>query len=422
MKSLLIRWVSLMDKFLATFMLTYKNKVKAKSFIIFTTVVVLLIVLLANVNKIIEFFDDGEDKIGVAAPTTELYEAVKSQNKQFGDDVQFVKISEKDAKSQIRDEKIDDAFVIKEGQDQQLEGKILSHSTVSAEDEQLLQTVLSQIQSQMRAAQMDLTPKQLADLQAQSKVSSEVVSTSSDGSSLSPSQQALNSIIINGGVFLMFFIIINYSSQVGMEIATEKTSRVIEMIITSVKPVTHITAKICGILAVAFTQVFIFVATAVICFFVFDVSDLLDGFEFETNPETTRLIVVGIIFLILGIISYVLLSALLGSITARIEDINQTFMPVTLISIVGLYIGIFSFIKPENMLEKVTSFIPLLSPFIMFIRSSTPDVSWIEIFISMGLSVIAIVLLAWLTLRSYKDSVLRFDKGLIQSFKRLFKQ
>ena len=96
------------------------------------------------------------------------------------------------------------AFVIKEGQDQQLEGKILSHSTVSAEDEQLLQTVLSQIQSQMRAAQMDLTPKQLADLQAQSKVSSEVVSTSSDGSSLSPSQQALNSIIINGGVFLMF--------------------------------------------------------------------------------------------------------------------------------------------------------------------------------------------------------------------------
>ena len=197
MKSLLIRWVSLMDKFLATFMLTYKNKVKAKSFIIFTTVVVLLIVFLANVNKIIEFFDDGEDKIGVAAPTTELYEAVKSQNKQFGDDVQFVKISEKDAKSQIRDEKIDDAFVIKEGQDQQLEGKILSHSTVSAEDEQLLQTVLSQIQSQMRAAQMDLTPKQLADLQAQSKVSSEVVSTSSDGSSLSPSQQALNLSLIH---------------------------------------------------------------------------------------------------------------------------------------------------------------------------------------------------------------------------------
>lgn len=78
---------------------------------------------------------------------------------------------------------------------------------------------------------------------------------------------------------LMFFIVFNYATQVAMEIATEKTSRVIEMIITSVSPITHIMAKIAGIIAVALTQIVMIVVVAIICIFAFDLKRMLKDFH-----------------------------------------------------------------------------------------------------------------------------------------------
>src|SRR5699024_11012449 len=85
-----------------------------------------------------------------------------------------------------------------------------------------------------------------------------------------------------------------------------------------------------------------------------------------------QLIIVGILSLILGILSYIILAAILGSITSRIEDINQSLMPMTLISIIALYTAMFGVINPDTTIIRITSFIPLLSPFIMFLRASTP--------------------------------------------------
>ncbi|MFP3490286.1 ABC transporter permease, partial [Staphylococcus sp. SIMBA_130] len=83
-------------------------------------------------------------------------------------------------------------------------------------------------------------------------------------------QKGFNTMIVYAGVLLIFFIVFNYASQVAMEIATEKTSRVIEMIITSVSPVTHILAKMAGVVSVALTQISIFIVAGIICFLVFD--------------------------------------------------------------------------------------------------------------------------------------------------------
>ena len=63
-----------MNKFWATFSLTYKNKVKAKSFIIFTAVVIILMLAASNINKIIDLFDDGPDKVGVVSSNNHIYE------------------------------------------------------------------------------------------------------------------------------------------------------------------------------------------------------------------------------------------------------------------------------------------------------------------------------------------------------------
>lgn len=411
-----------MDKFLATFSLTYKNKVKTKSFMIFTGLVIVLMLLASNMNKIIDLFDDGPDKVGVVSSDNEIYKVIKSQGDQLDEGATFKKVSEKQAKTQVQNEKLDKAYIIKMTDDNKLSGKILSKDTVSEQQKQKLKASLSTIQTQLVAANLNLSQGELKQLQSQSKVTSEVIADKASNSNLSEAQKGFNTIMVYAGLMLIFFIVFNYASQVAMEIATEKTSRVIEMIITSVSPVTHILAKISGVIAVAFTQIIIFVAAGLICFFVFDISDMLKGFKIEPNELTMQISIVGIVSLIIGILSYIILAAILGSITARIEDINQALMPMTLFSMIAFYILLFSVMNPDTMLTKITSFIPLLSPFVMFVRSASPDVAVWEIVVSVILSIITIFILLWIAVRSYKNTILSFDKGFMNAMKRIFKR
>ncbi|WP_436957625.1 ABC transporter permease [Staphylococcus sp. AS1337] len=409
-----------MNKFWATFSLTYKNKVKAKSFMIFTAVVIILMLGASNINKIIDLFDDGPDKVGVVSSNDEIYKVIKSQGHQLDEGAKFSKVSEKQARSQVESEKLDKAYIIKLNDNKKLSGKILSKDTVSEQDKQKLKATLSTIQTQFVANSLDLSEGELKQLQAQSDVSSEVIANNAKSSNLSEAQKGFNTAIVYLGIMLMFFIIFNYASQVAMEIATEKTSRVIEMIITSVSPVTHLFAKMAGVIAVALTQISIFVIVGVICFLTFDISDMLQGFKVEPNELTLQLAVVGFVSLIIGVFSYIILASILGSITSRIEDINQALMPMTLVSMIAFYISLFSVMNPDTLLVKIVSFIPLMSPFVMFVRASTPDVATWEIVISVGLSIITIFVLLWIAVRSYKDTILSFDKGFVSSMKRIF--
>ncbi|WP_434794877.1 ABC transporter permease [Staphylococcus shinii] len=409
-----------MNKFWATFSLTYKNKVKAKSFIIFTAVVIILMLAASNINKIIDLFNDGPDKVGVVSSNNQIYEVIKSQGNQLDEGAKFSKVSEKQARIQVESEKLDKAYIIKLNDNQKLSGKILSKDTVSEQDKQKLKATLSTIQTQFVANSLDLSQGELKQLQAQSDVSSEIIANNAKSSNLSEAQKGFNTVIVYLGIMLMFFIIFNYASQVAMEIATEKTSRVIEMIITSVTPVTHLFAKMAGVIAVALTQISIFVIVGVICFLTFDIGDMLQGFKVEPNELTLQLAIVGFVSLIIGIFSYIILASILGSITSRIEDINQALMPMTLVSMIAFYISLFSVMNPDTLLVKIASFIPLMSPFVMFVRASTPDVATWEILVSVGLSIVTIFVLLWVAVRSYKDTILSFDKGFIGSIKRIF--
>ncbi|MDN6671898.1 MAG: ABC transporter permease, partial [Staphylococcus equorum] len=388
-----------MDKFFATFSLTYKSKVKTKSFVIFTAIVILLMVGAANINKIIDLFDDGPDKVGVVSSNNEIYKVIKSQGDQLDEGADFKQLSEKQAKSQVKNEKLDKAYVIKLSENKKLSGKILSKDTVSEQDKQKLKATLSTIQTQFVAANLNLSQDELKQLQSQSEVTSEVLADNANNSNLSEAQKGFNTMIVYAGVMLIFFIVFNYASQVAMEIATEKTSRVIEMIITSVSPVTHILAKMAGVVSVALTQISIFIVAGIICFLLFDIGDMLKGFNIEPNELTVQLIVVGIISMIIGILSYIILASILGSITARIEDINQSLMPMTLISMIAFYISLFSIMNTDTLLVKITIFIPLLSPFVMLVRASTPDVAIWEIVLSMIISIITIFILLWVAVR-----------------------
>ncbi|HCY7264604.1 TPA: ABC transporter permease [Staphylococcus aureus] len=384
-----------MHKFWATFTLTYIKKIKAKSFVIFMIIIAALMIGLSNIDKIINMFDDGPDKIGVAAPNEQIYKVFKQQANTFHSDAKFTKVSIEDAEKEVKKHKLDKAYIIKVNQNRTLQGTIISEKRVSHEDSQ--------------------------KVQAQSKVDNKVISND-EVDKVSEGQKIFNYALAYGIIFLMFFIVLNYASQIAMEIASEKTSRVIEMIITSISPIQHIFAKILGIIAVAVTQIILIVLMAVICIFAFDLKDLLQGFNVEMNQLSWQIIIVGIISSIVGIMAYVLLAAILGSLTSRIEDLNQSLMPLTLLGMIAFYIAIFTINNPDGRLALITSYIPFLAPFQLVVRAQTSGLQLHEVILSSLISIVMVAVLIWIAIKTYKDSVLTFERGLFNSMKRVFKK
>ncbi|HCZ9936441.1 ABC transporter permease [Staphylococcus aureus] len=384
-----------MHKFWATFTLTYIKKIKAKSFVIFMIIIAALMIGLSNIDKIINMFDDGPDKIGVAAPNEQIYKVFKQQANTFHSDAKFTKVSIEDAEKEVKKHKLDKAYIIKVNQNRTLQGTIISEKRVSHEDSQ--------------------------KVQAQSKVDNKVISND-EVDKVSEGQKIFNYALAYGIIFLMFFIVLNYASQIAMEIASEKTSRVIEMIITSISPIQHIFAKILGVIAVAVTQIILIVLMAVICIFAFDLKDLLQGFNVEMNQLSWQIIIVGIISSIVGIMAYVLLAAILGSLTSRIEDLNQSLMPLTLLGMIAFYIAIFTINNPDGRLALITSYIPFLAPFQLVVRAQTSGLQIYEVILSSLISIVMVAVLIWIAIKTYKDSVLTFERGLFNSMKRVFKK
>lgn len=403
-----------MHKFWATFSLTYIKKIKAKSFVIFMIIIAALMIGLSNIDKIINMFDDGPDKIGVAAPNEQIYKVFKQQANTFHSDAKFTKVSIEDAEKEVKKHKLDKAYIIKVNQNRTLQGTIISEKRVSHEDSQKVQALLTAIQTNMVAGELNINKEDLQKLQAQSKVDNKVISND-EVDKVSEGQKIFNYALAYGIIFLMFFIVLNYASQIAMEIASEKTSRVIEMIITSISPIQHIFAKILGVITVAVTQIILIVLMAVICIFAFDLKDLLQGFNVEMNQLSWQIIIV-------GIMAYVLLAAILGSLTSRIEDLNQSLMPLTLLGMIAFYIAIFTINNPDGQLALITSYIPFLAPFQLVVRAQTSGLQIHEVILSSLISIVMVAVLIWIAIKTYKDSVLTFEHGLFNSMKRVFKK
>lgn len=410
-----------MNKFWATFGLTYKSKVKSKSFIIFMAIVIILMIALSNADKIMDMFKGDGDQIGIVTNSEPIYKAIKQQGNVIDEDASFKKVSKQEAKKQVKNEKLKEAYIIKVKDKQQLSATILSKESVSQEKEQKINGVLTSIQSKLVASQLHLSNNDLKKLQSQSKVDSQVLSDKKD-QQLDEGQKLLNLVLVYAILMLMFFIVFNYATQVAMEIATEKISRVIEMIITSVSPITHIMAKIAGIIAVALTQIVMIVVVAIICIFAFDLKRMLKDFHVSMSHITWQVLIVGLLCMIIGILTYVLLAAILGSLATRIEDINQTLMPLTLFAMIAFYIAIFSMFKPDILLIKITSFIPFLAPFELLVRAQSTELQVWEIIVSILISVVVMFILLWIAVKTYKDSVLTFEKGLFNTIKKVMKK
>jgi ABC-2 type transport system permease protein len=271
-----------------------------------------------------------------------------------------------------------------------------------------LQTSLQQIKTMLAASQINLTPAQLKKLYE--PVSFEKMALEKNAKTEEQLNQARGLVYVL--LFIIYFAVIMYANMIAMEVATEKSSRVMEILISSVSPIKQMFAKILGIGLLSLTQLAVLLSVGYSSI-KHNMESLKGGFfaafGFSSIPLGT--IVYAVIFFILGYFLYATLAAFLGSLVSRIEDVQQMITPMTMLVVGGFMIAMFGLNKPDSPFITVTSYIPFFTPMIMFLRVGMLNIPVWESLIGIGILIGTIIILAIFGARVYKGGVLMYGKS-----------
>ncbi len=245
---------------------------------------------------------------------------------------------------------------------------------------------------------------------------------------------------ITGVIFtmLIYMFIMIYGAMVMQGVMEEKTNRIIEIMISSVKPFDLMMGKIIGIGFVGLTQVFLWAIMTLILitggsFLVgggIDNEMLQSGMALNANPNiammstqqpsnewiemlgTINFAEIGILFVVYFIGGYLLYSSLFAAIGSAVdsqEDTQQFMLPVTLLLVFALYAGIYSMENPDGPLAFWCSMIPFTSPIVMMVRMPFEVPLW-QIVLSVGLLYICSIGFTWLSAKIYRVGILMYGK------------
>ncbi|WP_044748812.1 ABC transporter permease [Bacillus alveayuensis] len=404
-----------MNKFSIVLAHTYLTKLKSKPFIITTLITVLLVFGVTNLNHIIELFSDDETKtVAVIDKTGELYEPLKAQLKTSGEkdiDLQMFKGTEDKAKEKVQNGEWQ-AYVVLSYDEQQLPKAAYYAMTVADSDTPLqLEQALQQLKTTLATTKIGLTPEQVKELYE--PVVFDKVALEKNAKTEEELNQARSLVYIL--LFAIYIFVLMYGNMITMEVATEKSSRVMEILISSASPVQQMFGKIFGVALLSLTQ---FIILFTVGYTSIKENDELNAIlGFEEVPAAT--LVYAIVFFLLGYFLYATLFALLGSLVSRIEEVQQIITPVTLLVVAAFFIAMFGLNNPEAPFITVTSFIPFFAPMIMFLRVGMLNVPMWEVALSIGLLVATIGFFAYFGAKVYRGGVLMYGKST--SFKDIKK-
>jgi ABC-2 type transport system permease protein len=408
-----------MSKFWIILFHTYTSKLKTKSFIITTLITALIIFGLSNIQSILERFDrEDMQSIAVISESAELFQAFEQSFSAMSDGIEMTKFEGTEAEA---DEKVTagefTGYLILTGNSEGLpEGIYKAPSITDSDITGKLEQALQQLKVSIATTKAGLTQEQINDLY--SPVQFEKVALEEHAKTEEELNQARGLVYVL--LFVIYFAVIMYANMIAMEVATEKSSRVMEILISSVSPIKQMFGKILGIALLSLTQFAVILGIGYASLKQ-SMSNMEGGFfevfGFGDLPVST--FVYAGIFFILGYFLFATLAAFLGSLVSRIEDVQQMITPMTLLIVAAFMIAMFGLTKPESPVITVTSYIPFFAPMIMFLRVGMLTLPIWEIALSIGILVLSITLLAIFGARVYRGGVLMYGKS--SSFKDIRK-
>ncbi|MCL2592746.1 MAG: ABC transporter permease [Defluviitaleaceae bacterium] len=211
-------------------------------------------------------------------------------------------------------------------------------------------------------------------------------------------------------VFVLYFAVMIYCQFVTTSVVREKSTKTMEMLVVSVKSIHMMFGKVFGVALAGLLQlVAILGATAIgLTLFGDGLADIHEILGMLTFADVAPLLGWAFAFFLLGFFSIAFVSAGIGSMVDKMEDVGQANMISTLVMVGSLLIAMTGIATPNSSLMVAASMIPLISPVIMFMRICLVEVPVYQIIISIGGSVITILLLGVLSAKIYRAGVLMY--------------
>ena len=211
-------------------------------------------------------------------------------------------------------------------------------------------------------------------------------------------------------IFALYMVILLYGQMVATNVATEKSSRAMEVLITSAKPTSMMFGKVLASCIAGLVQLVAVFGSALV-FYNMNKSywgdNMIVDSIFNIPPE---LFVYMLVFFILGFLIYAFMYGAVGSTASKLEDINTSVMPITMLFIIAFFVVMFSMTSGsvDNVLMTVCSYIPFTSPMAMFTRICMSTVPMYEILISIGILIGSTVGVGVLAAKIYRVGVLMY--------------
>ena len=339
---------------------TIKDMVKRKSFVISTIIILILVVIGFNVPNIIKSIkgEDTQDKLvildkeNIFEGSLEILKNVdldyeinidtQSNEEQLGYkfDISNDQIGIEQIKEKIESEEIESAIIIEKA-DENIKVRYVVKNTnmMDGVPESIINT-LNTMYSNLQISKLGLTTEQLQTITPNFDFSLEQTEE----------QKASGNILAMMLLSLVLFYAIYFCAyQVSSSITTEKTSKIMETLVTSTSPRTIVIGKTLGIGIVGLLQMVLIVATAIISAKAFLEPGMIDK-VLDMSNITPYLGFVTIIYFLLGYFVYSLLYALTGSTVSKPEDIQSANGPVAILAVVGFYLSYFKIVKIATMI------------------------------------------------------------------------
>ena len=199
---------------------------------------------------------------------------------------------------------------------------------------------------------------------------------------------------------VMFMIIIFTSIYVAMGVVEEKGSRIVELLLVSVRPWQLLGGKIAGLVTLGLANMAVIAVAGLVTVGV-------TGQTGTMPPELTGIIVSSVLWFLLASVFYAALAAMFGSLVSRQEDVNSVLTPMTMTLMIAYFISFFVAQQPDSTVAKVFSLVPPFSALVMPVRDAATTVPWWELVLAAGLMIVASIIVIRLTAIIYERAVLR---------------
>jgi len=411
-----------------------KRKVDTKWFKIVNLLLAIVVIGIINIDSVIKFFggDFNElKKVYVIDNTSYTYETLKEQinnnskaingDKSSFDVIKYDKDIEK-AKEEIEKDSDILLFVINKDDANVLDVTLVSEGFVDTIDYQILYQSVNSSKTMIAMMQTNIDPTELNKITSNIEITREILDENKK--SEDESMETIMSTVFPVVIIPFFMLTIFLVQMIGMEVNDEKTTRGMEIIISSVSPKVHFFSKviagnvfvICqGGLLLLYGGIALYVRNLLGTGSIFDslggeMSNVFSSImQTEFASKLIYIIPLTLILMILTFVAYSLLAGILSSMTTNAEDFSQLQTPIMIISLIGYYLAMMAGMFKGALFIQILSYVPLISAILSPSLLVLGQIGIFDVIISIILTIITISLLVKYGLKIYKVGILNYS-------------